>query len=67
MANVHTETDKEGISGQEKHIHKTIQFDSDSEHETRQRQIRGREEVEGRTHIAQAIAADEGKSGKKAV
>ena len=38
-----------------KHFHKTV-------HETRQRQIKGREEVEGHAH-EQSIATDKGKSG----
>jgi hypothetical protein len=44
-----------------KHVYKTIQFESSAEHETRQRQIRGKE---GRTH-AQTISADEGYSGRR--
>ena len=49
-----------------KPIHKTIQFDSGAEHETRQRQIRGKKEVEGRTH-RQSLQMRASQTGKKAV
>jgi hypothetical protein len=41
-----------------KPIHKTIHFNSGSEHETRQRKIKGRGEREGRIH-AQAYLDDD--------
>ena len=47
-----------------KHIPETIQFDSGAEHRTRQKQIRGKEEEEGRTH-PETIPTDEGWSDRR--